>query len=127
MQCGDWVCRIYPAITSMSLNAHVWWDAVLVQANQYHQQYMMSGPVQRQELVILEDATVSSRQFIQLAAKTAEILLAALDESFAQELVGQRMTSSLKIMFKVLTTYQPGGLKERQMILNHLQHPWRQV
>ena len=52
------------------------------------------------------------------------MILLALHENVRSEMVARRLTgSTVSLLFRLITLYQPGGEAERSRILNNLQNP----
>ena len=58
-----------------------------------------------------------------LEARAFQMLVKAVPEQIHQDLVASRHISTVSLLFRVLCLYQPGGLAERQQLLQGLTSP----
>ena len=58
-----------------------------------------------------------------LEARACQMLVKAVPEQVYQDLVASRHISTVALLFRVLCLYQPGGLAERQQLLQGLTSP----
>ena len=66
----------------------------------------------------------SFRGSIAVNSRAAAMVVAALHDSVRQEVVARRLTgSTVRLIFRILTLYRPGGEGEKLKILQNLQSP----
>ena len=57
-------------------------------------------------------------------SRAASMIVLALHENVRSEMVARRLTgSTVSLLFRLMTLYQPGGEAERSRILSNLQNP----
>ena len=116
---GDWLALINPIMRDLSISSGQWWESVLSSASSAYQQWLHSDPVQRlhiQPQLPAQCTTTWSR----LEQRGQSMLLTALPEGLRAEVLSSRMTSTVHVLYKMYTRYQPGGLGERALLLRQL-------
>jgi len=116
--CGDWIARINPLIGSMTKNSKAWWEEVNREVQRAYKSYSVATPLQRLEIW---PKTESEVKWEQLEQKVSHSLLEALEGSLVSEIVASRKVDPRSILFKVLILYQPGGIKEKALLVKYLQ------
>ena len=66
---------------------------------------------------------LQSHRYARLENRATAMLLKSLPETLREELLASRGLNTVNIIFMVYKMYQPGGLRERSMILSFLHHP----
>ena len=66
---------------------------------------------------------LSDPLFSRLENRAVSMLMKAIPETAKQEVISSRDMSSVNILFRSLILFQPGGLKERSMLLSFLSNP----
>ena len=114
---GDWLAQIRPQIADISARAMQWWDNLLDPTMQRYQQWLGSDPITR---LNVQPPTVAEMPpgFMRLEQRVTSLLLQTLPKSLA--MVANRQLGSAQIISKVLKTYQPDALGERQNTLQAL-------
>ena len=62
-------------------------------------------------------------QWGRIEQRAQSMLLASLPTSLKGQILANRATSSVQVLFRIFTRYQPGGLGERAMLLRQLVDP----
>ena len=61
---------------------------------------------------------------LRVNARACSMLLDALDSAVKSDIIARKANQAApKILFRLYTTYQPGGTGERNLVLTNLQHP----
>ena len=107
--CGDWLTRLQTIVGSMTKNSKTWWAEVMAEVNTSYKKYLAANPITRLEIW---PEIKGDQKLEQLEQKVSHLLLEALEESLVSE-----------IIFKVMTVYQPGGIKEKAQLVKDLQEP----
>ncbi len=105
----------------LATNALAWWDAMVQEVNTKYQVWLAASPLQRLNMAYPDEKvynTSLARQRMDL--RSSALLMAAVPTSLKDELVASRSLTSGRILFRVLQTYQPGGVSERALTLSEL-------
>ena len=120
---GDWLATIGPSLRDLSAHATEWWTEVLEVAQSYYAKWLGSGPVERLILVPERPSRFDKGAFIRVEQRAVSLLLKAVPQQIKEDVVAMRRLTTIEIIGTILTTYQPGGLKERTALLKYLTTP----
>ena len=119
----DWLEMIDGPMSDLSDSSAGWWRAVMSEANRAYGIWTQAAPLDK--LSIAPDPTnLENGKFSRLNSRAAAMIIASLHDSVKQEVVARRLTgSTVRLIFRILTLYQPGGEDEKYKILQNLQSP----
>ena len=92
-----------------------WWWAIVFQ-------WLRAEPLERL-YVQPHGVGDGNGQWGRIEQRAQSMLLASLPTSLKGETLANRATSSVQVLFRIFTRYQPGGLGERAMLLRQLVDP----
>jgi hypothetical protein len=121
--CGDWLCRIKNIMDSLSSSSASWWKMVMTQAQEEFEKFSKLDRLARLDYKVEDNIVEDFPKYTLVAARGAAMLLEALDEETSADLVSTGLTKPAQIVFRILQRYQPGGVRERQEVLQKLQQP----
>ena len=101
----------------------VWWSRVTAEARRWYQVWIQSTAIERGLVRPVPTSELQGLRFRRLESRAYAMLLAATPTSIRDELVANRETNCVALIFHVLRTYQPGGLQERTPLLEMLCYP----
>ena len=120
---GDWVTVIGPSLRDLSSNATQWWDEVVGVAKQFYDRWLLVGPMERLVMVPDRPQRFNTGPFTRVEQRAISLLLKAVPTHIRDDLVSSRKLTSIEALCAILTTYQPGGLRERSALLKYLTSP----
>ena len=120
---GDWLATIGPSLRDLSAHATDWWSEVLETAQHYYARWLESGPVERLVMVPDRPARFDKGPYVRVEQRAVSLLLKAVPQQIKEDVVAMRRLTTIEIIGTILTTYQPGGLKERTALLKFLTTP----
>jgi len=88
VRAGNWLARLEVTISEQSDSASVWWNEVMESSRVAYTAYQKALPLDK--LSIEPEIRDSGSRWTRLRARTTEILLEALPESIATELIATR-------------------------------------
>ena len=120
---GDWLTVIGPSLRDLSAQASQWWSEALSTAQDYYAKWLASGPVDR--LLMKPEAATrfDTGPFVRVEQRAVSLLLKAVPSHIRDEVVTSRRLTTIDIIGTILTTFQPGGLRERSALLKFLTSP----
>ena len=119
----DWMEVIDGPMSDLSDSSASWWRRVTTEANRAYTTWSLASPLERLQ-VAPEVSDLEDGKFSRLNSRAAAMVVAALHDSVRQEVVARRLTgSTVRLIFRILTLYQPGGEGEKLKILQNLQSP----
>ena len=108
----------------LSPTAHVWWQDVMDVANLLYQTWLRASPVDRLRIRPEQFLTRHSQgQFSRVEQNAIPLLLDAIGTELREDVIANRSLSSVIIIFKTVAKYQPGGMAERQRLLDYIVTP----
>ena len=116
LEAGDWLAQLRPLVGDVAASATKWWDDLMLATNQAYHTWLSLGPLER---LHIQAPTMEETSFKQtrLDQRVTMMLMNALPTEIKNELIATRQLHSAGVIFKVLRTYQPGGLGEKAATL----------
>ena len=119
---GDWLQMVTPTMRDLSSVSAQWWEQVTNRAMTANQTWLKAEPVQRL-YVRPEVPAECTGSWSRLEQRGQIMLLNALPPQLRAEVLANRATGSVDLIYAVLTHYQPGGLAEKARLLRMLVEP----
>eukprot|EP00434_Breviolum_minutum_P011457 symbB.v1.2.010103.t1/scaffold656.1/size175949/5 len=116
---GDWIVQIRPLLGDLAPHALQWWDCLMEKTMEQYKKWLCASPLERLAIGPPE-LVMYCHGRPRLEMRITSLLLAALPKGLKEELIAARQLNVGAVMFKVLKTFQPGGLAERSTTLNAL-------
>ena len=120
----DWLEMITTPMQDLSDGSSEWWSKVMKTANDFYNKWTLSSPVDKLTIHPVKDEELEAGKWSRVNSRAASMVMLALHETVRVEMVQRRTTgSTVGILFRLLTLYQPGGQREKVTILQGLQQP----
>ena len=119
LEAGDWLAQLRPLVGDVSMTATKWWDDLMAATNLAYHRWLSLGPLERLQVRPPTMEETSGRN-IRLDQRVTMMLVNALPQELKNELIATRELYTAGVVFKVLRTYQPGGLSEKAATLASL-------
>lgn len=116
LEAGDWLTKLQPLVADVSSAAGDWWREVQRVTMAKYEQWLVAGPLQKLKIEP-PNAEKMPQGYDRLERRLTNMLMLAIPESLQADLVASRELRPQAILFKVLKTFQPGGLNERSETL----------
>ena len=100
-----------------------WWEKLLGEARTWYDRHVQKSPVERLTHEPQPSLNLSQKKWGRLEKRASTMLLMGIPETQREEMVATNQTSAMKIVCRLLTIYQPGGLAEKEVILRSLEAP----
>ena len=120
---GDWIEMVGPIMSNLTPMSGVWWNPVLAEARAWYNAWTQASAIDRGLVRPVPSLELQGLRFRRLESRAYAMLLAATPASIRDEVVANRETHCVALMYHVLRTYQPGGLQERTTLLVLLTNP----
>ena len=120
---ADWLTMIEPAMQDLSDSSYAWWEKVMTEATTWYQDYVKLRPLQRSMFEASPSSELRKTKWVRVERRAVTMMMSAVPASIKDELVATKSLSPLKIITKLMTIYQPGGLQEKSVILKQLEDP----
>lgn len=119
LEAGDWLAQLRPLVGDVATSATRWWDDLMTLTYQAYNTWLSLGPLERLHVQAPSVEETSLRQ-TRLDQRVTMMLMNALPAELKTELIATRQLHTAGVVFKVLRTYQPGGLSEKAATLASL-------
>ena len=90
---------------------------ILKVAENHYGLWLQSDPSEKLKINPLSPIEFGRAPCARMEQRGLTLLLKALPQDLRSEIVSSRQISSMQVVFKILTRYQPGGLGECQQLL----------
>ena len=120
----DWLEEVGSIMGDLSDTSHEWWTGVRAVADEHYKKWVTATPMEKLTLALPKDCKLEQGKYGRVNARAAGMILGALPSEVKSEMVTKKVTgSSLSLVFKLLTTYRPGGEQEKTLLLEQLTAP----
>ena len=119
LEAGDWLAQLRPLIGDVSMAATKCWDDLMAATNVAYNRWLSLGPLERLQVRAPTMEETSGRN-VRLDQRVTMMLVNAIPQELKNELIATRELYTAGVVFKVLRTYQPGGLAEKAATLASL-------
>ena len=124
VQLQDWLLLVNTSMQDLSATSGQWWEAVTAEVGATYAKWLAATPLERLQVQPKVESALTSGRWTRINARACSLVLASLDETIKEDLVGKRSTQSMvALLFRLHTVYQPGGPHERARVLQNLQDP----
>ena len=121
LQFGDWMTLVGPTMHDLAPSAREWWLLVMSEVEKLYQLWLLASPLQR--LRIKPEMKAYPVHLQRIEQKAITMLLQVLPESIKKDVVASRLLSTVNIMYRLHTLFQPGGGGERTNLLHQITSP----
>ena len=120
MDLGDWLILVGPIMRDLSQHATMWWKRTVEEAHRYYEVWRTASPLKRVQLQVQLPQDLALEPYVRTEQRGVGLLLRAVPEELKKVLISNRDITSTAIIWRLLTTYQPGGAGEKSYILRSL-------
>ena len=118
----DWLVQVTTLMQDLSTNSALWWDETRELVASTYSLWLDSTPLERLQVVPKDYEKLGSGRWMRVNARACALIMQALPETVKLDLTARRANqSAVLVLFRLFTTYQPGGAGERAVVLKHLQ------
>ena len=120
----DWLQQIAGLMSDLSDSSYLWWSGVIQISKDAYDRWVTSPPIERLQVEPDDRPELVEGKWGRVNARACSMLLEALDPAVKSDIIARKANQAApKILFRLYTTYQPGGTGERNLVLTNLQHP----
>ena len=109
-------------MADLSQNSAMWWKRVEWEARTLYSQWTNTNAINRGLLIPTMSPQLADVRFQRLESRAFSMLQAALPAVVKDELLATRTLTTVAALFVTLKLYAPGGLAERNELLDSLTH-----
>ena len=120
----DWLEIASSVLSDVSELSGWWWKAVMEVVTRAYEAWLRATPLERLNIYPSGEDHLMEGKWSRLNARVASMLLGAMSVEMKGEMVAQRISqSTIHMIYRLHTLYQPGGSAERAEVLRRLQAP----
>ena len=120
----DWLQLIAGLMGDFSDSSQLWWSGVVQVTKDAYERWVTSSPIERLRVEPDDRPEITEGKWGRVNARACAMLTDALDPVVKADLIARKANHSAShILFRLYTTYQPGGTGERNLVLSNLQNP----
>ena len=120
----DWLQQISGLMSDFSDSSQVWWSAVVQVSKDAYDRWVTASPIERLQVEPDDRTELTEGKWGRVNARACSMLLEALDPAVKSDIIARKANQAApKILFRLCTTYQPGGTGEQNLVLTNLQNP----
>ena len=120
----DWLQLIAGLMGDFSDSSQLWWSGVVQVTKDAYERWVTSSPIERLRAEPDDRPEITEGKWGRVNARACAMLMDALDPVVKADLIARKANHSAShILFRLYTTYQPGGTGERNLALSNLQNP----
>ena len=120
----DWMQLIAGLMSDFSDSSQVWWSGVVQVSKDAYDKWVVASPIERLTVEPDERSELTEGKWGRVNARACAMLLDALDPTVKSDIIARKANQAAsQILFRLYTTYQPGGTGERNLVLSNLQNP----
>ena len=123
LQLGDWLLLMQPVVADLTATSDPWWDQTLKEVEKWYQAHQNMAPLDRVRHEPIAPASLNVAKWAKLERRMATLMLKAIPEAQRDEVVAMKRLSVFAILAHLHTSYCPGGVSEKQMLLRNLEEP----
>ena len=120
---ADWITQVTPVMGDLSPASAVWWRRVLATAQDAYNRWQVAGALEKASVTCNVSAELQDARYARLESRAVGMLLEVFPEEIKQRMIADADMSAANAMFRLYLAYQPGGLSERQRLLQGLTDP----
>ena len=120
----DWLQLITGLMGDFSDSSQLWWSSVVQVTRDAYERWVTASPIERLGVEPDDRPEITEGKWGRVNARACVMLMDALDPVVKADLIARKANhSASQILFRLYTTYQPGGTGERTLVLSNLQNP----
>ncbi|CAE7812024.1 unnamed protein product [Symbiodinium sp. CCMP2592] len=124
LQFQDWMEVAGSVLSDVSELSGQWWKEVVSNVETTYSRWLAATPLERLSITPVGSDELTNGRWTRLNARVSSMLLTAMGESLRSDMVAQRLTQdTVRMVFRLHTTFEPGGSAERHDVLRRLQAP----
>ena len=122
LQLQDWLVQVTTLMQDLSSGSGDWWEQVREKVAETYATWLSATPLERLQVSPGDYDRLASGKWTRVNARACALMMQSFSEVVKADLIARRSTqSAVMVLFRLYTTYQPGGAAERAVVLKHLQ------
>ena len=118
----SWITHIGPMMEDLSDTSGAWWESTMNDVLQWYQQFASSSPLARLQLRPRPTLPLKA-EWARVERRATAMMLSAVPKQVRDEVIASGEVTSLGLLRKLYSVYQPGNLQEKSLVLKMLEQP----
>ena len=114
--------KLAKLIGSITDKAAAWWATNLELAMEAYHKFQSETPLKRLTIQVGTDPSVDNEKWSRLEKRVMALLLASMTPTIKAEITMLRISRVKECLFKLYTTFSPGGASERASLIKQLEY-----
>ncbi len=120
---NDWMALLEPIMSDLTASSHEWWTQLVKETRAWYTAHMEMAPLDRLQHEPKPSEVLEKKKWMRLEKRVSTMLLMSIPDAQREELVSAKKLSVMQIVGHLYTTFQPGGIAEKEVILKALEMP----
>ena len=120
---NDWLALLEPIMSDLTASSHDWWSRLVRETKNWYVAHMEMAPLDRLHHDPKPSPELENKKWMRLEKRVSTMLLMSIPDAQREELVSAKKLSVMQILGHLYTTFQPGGIAEKEVILRALEMP----
>ena len=117
----DWLQQIAGLMSDLSDSSHLWWSGLIQVSKDAYDRWVTAPPIERLQVEPDDRPELVEGKWGRVNARACSMLLEALDPAVKSDIIARKANQAApKILFRLYTTYQPGGNGRAKPCVNQL-------
>ncbi|CAE7382490.1 unnamed protein product [Symbiodinium sp. CCMP2592] len=118
----SWITHIGPMMEDLSDTSGAWWESTMADVLRWYQQFSSSTPLARLQLRPRPTSPLKA-EWARVERRATAMMLSAVPKQVRDEVIASGEVTSLGLLCKLYSVYQPGNLQEKSLVLRMLEQP----
>ena len=118
----NWVTHITPIMEDLSDSSSLWWTETLQDVMTWYTRYSTSTPLERVQLLPVRSSTAKP-EWARVERRATAMMLTAIPANLKEEVIATGGVTTVNLLAKLFSTYQPGNRQEKALVLANLEKP----
>ncbi|CAE7332024.1 unnamed protein product, partial [Symbiodinium sp. KB8] len=118
----NWVTHITPIMEDLSDSSSLWWTETLQDVMTWYTKYSTSTPLERVQLLPVRSSTAKP-EWARVERRATAMMLTAIPGNLKEEVIATGGVTTVNLLAKLFSTYQPGNRQEKALVLANLEKP----
>ena len=115
-----WLTHISPIMEDLSDTSLAWWQETMKEAMAWYSEYESASPLARLQLQPRPSVELRP-EWARVERRATAMMLTAIPKPIREEIIAHGQVSSLVVLCKLYSVYQPGNLQEKTLVLRMLE------
>jgi hypothetical protein len=107
----------------MSKRSSKYWTRLEETVDERYKKFLRLSPIERLTIEPMKDPELGKEEYTRVKAIIMEMILKAIPVEVSKEATQKRLEDPTEVLLMIMTKYQPGSRKEKEMLLQQITNP----